>query len=130
MLTALYCAGIFYMSSKQEPIPTDYDFAGLDKLVHVVVYGGLAALVSVGIRRADRPATARRQALAPVLFALCYGITDEIHQWFIPHRNFDPLDLVANTAGAVIAQLALFRWWGIQLWKTRGQRETADRLPG
>lgn len=130
VLTGLYCAGIFYMSSKQDPVPTDYDFAGLDKLAHVAVYGGLAALVSVGMRRQVRTAAVLKQALVPVLFALCYGMTDEFHQWFIPHRNFDPLDLVANTAGAVIAQVVLFRWWDIPPWRTKAPQETADKLPG
>ncbi|HNR31761.1 MAG TPA: VanZ family protein [Candidatus Hydrogenedentes bacterium] len=115
VFTALYCAAIFWVSSQSEPVPTDYRFEGLDKLAHVVVYAGLAALVSSGIRRSGRPTRPAVQALVPLAFAVLYGISDEIHQYFIPERSFDPLDIVANTVGALAAQVALCRWWRVPL---------------
>lgn len=32
-----------------------------------------------------------------------YGISDEIHQLFVPHREFSVRDIVADFAGAVLA---------------------------
>ncbi len=121
-LTALYCAAIFYLSSRSEPVPDNYRFKGLDKVAHVLVYGGLAALVSTGLRRSGRPVRPSVQALAPLAFAVFYGFTDEIHQYFVPLRSFDPLDLLANTGGAFLAQAVLCRWWGIF-------RPAQDRAP-
>ncbi len=46
----------------------------------------------------------------PVIFAIAYGVSDEVHQWFVPRRSFDPWDLVADAAGAVLAGYALHRW--------------------
>ena len=128
--TAAYCAGIFWLSSRPDPVPTDYDFSGFDKLAHMALYGGLAALVSVGMRRSGNPVAPWLQVLVPIAFALFYGVTDEIHQTFIPQRNFDPLDLVANTAGAVLVQALLCRSWGISLRAAEPQPETAGPKPG
>ncbi|MCC6142659.1 MAG: VanZ family protein [Candidatus Hydrogenedentes bacterium] len=104
---ALYCGAIFYMSHQSHPVPEEYQFDGLDKIVHVFLYGGLTALVSAGIRTAPRRASAMRQFWVPIVFAVSFGIVDEFHQYFIPLRNFDPLDVVANTTGALLAQVAL-----------------------
>jgi VanZ family protein len=111
---ALYCGAIFYMSHQSEPVPEEYQFSGVDKAVHLLLYGGLTALVSAGIRTAPRAASPSRQFWVPLLFAIAYGITDEIHQFFIPLRSFDPADIAANSAGALLAQLALcFGLWRI-----------------
>ncbi len=31
------------------------------------------------------------------------GLIDELIQWFLPNRVFDPIDIVFNTAAAVLA---------------------------
>lgn len=111
----VYCGLIFLESSRAVPYQLDQAIPGMDKVVHAAMYGVLAGIVSMGMRRSQRSHTARAQFLLPVLFALLYGISDEIHQWFVPGRNFDPWDVVANTAGAVLVQYYLVvRRWGIQ----------------
>ncbi len=116
LLTALYCAGIFYLSSQSDPLDVEIPFPGMDKALHVLVYGGLAAVVSFGIRRSGNSVSARVQYLAPILFAGLYGVSDEIHQVFVPNRHLDPFDVVADVAGAVLVQTALWLWWR----RTRG----------
>lgn len=102
------------MSSLPDPTPIDLpvDLPGLDKTGHLVLYGGLAAVVSLGVRRSGRPVTPWKQCFVPILFATAYGLTDELHQLFVPLREFDLADLFADTAGASLAQAALcFRWY-------------------
>jgi len=111
LLTVLYCAGIFYLSSKSEPVDMEMTIPGADKAAHVVVYGGLAVLVSFGIRRSGNPVMPLVQFLAPVVFAGLYGLSDEVHQIFVPHRHFDPLDIAADVAGAILVQTTLWLWW-------------------
>ncbi len=80
--------------------------------MHLILYGIMAAIISVGINGATRAPTAGRQWLLPILFVLVYGISDELHQLFVPNRNFDPWDIVANVGGAILVQLVLcgYRW--------------------
>ncbi len=51
----------------------------------------------------------------PWLLALCcvgfsglYGLSDEIHQFYVPGRSADPYDLIADISGAAISVLLIF----------------------
>lgn len=116
LATIVYCAMIFFESSRAIPFQVDQQLPGLDKVVHAGMYGVLAAIVSIGMRRSGAAHSNRRQFWWPILFALLYGISDEAHQHFVPGRSLDPWDVLANTAGAVLAQYVLFtRRWGLKL---------------
>lgn len=88
-----------------------------DKLIHGLAYGGLAALLFVGLR-----APASQRALQIVALIAVLGAIDEFIQSFMPHRDADILDWTADVLGAaaVCAVLALIRvclpqrlrrWW-------------------
>lgn len=113
ILTALYCAAIFYLSSKSKPIPMEMPFPGADKLAHFVLFGGLCAIVSIGILRSGKPRSLAFRLIVPIVFTCLYGLTDEFHQLYVPQRSFDPADLAADAAGAVVAQAALFIYWRV-----------------
>ena len=113
LATALYCAAIFWESSQSRPIKTTIHFSQDDKVAHVLLYGGLAAVVSVGIHRSGKPAWTAWQFWAPIAFATLYGVTDEIHQLFVPMRSCDIFDVMADATGATLTQAVLCGW----LWK-------------
>ena len=109
--TGLYCAAIFWVSHQSElPVPQNaaFMFPGVDKVAHCLVYGGLAAVLSIGIRRSNDPAQPRVQWYVPVGFAILYGLSDEVHQLYVPQREFEWLDLAADGAGATLAQLCVY----------------------
>lgn len=112
--TAAYCALIWRMSA--DPTPPKWELPwqieGLDKLVHVLIYGVLTVIVSVGMRRSGRPVAPWTQCFAPIVFAGLYGLTDEVHQLYVPNRSFDLGDLFADIAGAALVQCALcYLYW-------------------
>lgn len=111
ILTAAYCAMIFALSSSQDLGTVELPFNGADKLIHMTLYAGLAACVSVGIRRSKRPPSPWKQVFVPILFAFFYGFTDEIHQIYVPLRSFDFADMVADLAGATVIQAILCWFW-------------------
>lgn len=83
-----------------------------DWLTHGSAYailGGLACrALSGGLAR---PLTLR-QALLAVALATGYGVTDELHQGFVPNRNADPWDVVKDFGGGLVGSsvsLALAR---------------------
>jgi VanZ family protein len=112
LITVAYCAAIFWLSNApRDPLP-QYRFPGRDKVAHAVIYGGLAAVVSQGIRRRGKPVSPAVQFWAPVVFAGLYGLSDELHQSFVPGRSADALDLLVNVSAALIVQywLCVRRW--------------------
>lgn len=54
----------------------------------------------------------KRIKIIPItlILSILYGILDEIHQYFIPYRAFDPLDMLTDTAGILFAG---FLYYGI-----------------
>jgi hypothetical protein len=129
LTVALYCAAIFYLSSR--PIPEDVEVIffvpGMDKALHGLLYAGLAALVSVGLWRSNERLSRARLVWIPTAFATLYGLSDEIHQRFVPQRTFELADLVADFAGAWIAAHGLARFVLPRL-PLRGAR-VAERNP-
>lgn len=51
------------------------------------------------------PWWASRAWWVAVIGAMAYGVTDEIHQSFVPPREADALDVVADTFGAMALTL-------------------------
>jgi VanZ family protein len=81
-----------------------------DKTAHLFAY----ALLGAGILRALALAewsgvTGARVAYA-VLVSVAYGITDELHQWFVPNRTPDIGDVVADLTGAAVAAGVCWAW--------------------
>lgn len=76
------------------------DTGGLpfDKVAHVAEYAVFALLASRSMRRWVK----NRVLLWVFTLTAVFALVDEYHQQFIPGREFDPLDYVANVAGAVL----------------------------
>ncbi len=121
LLTILYCAGIWWLSGRPDPPGSSYSLPGLDKVAHAILFGGLAGLVSVGLRRSNPGLGFRPQFWAPVLFAVFYGVVDELHQAFVPDRTPSLGDLVADAAGALLVQSVLCGW----VWAATALRKPA-----
>ena len=96
----LWAAAIFAVSA-QPTVPRLPSLLDWDKLQHSAAYavGGLL------IARALGPG--RRGALLAVALGSLHGVTDEIHQHFVPNRSPDPLDWIADTLG-VLAGVGLW----------------------
>ncbi len=102
------CGLIFWQSSGPVPARTPA-LPGLDKLVHAGVYALLAFLAARAFATLPRPYTPRTLAWAAALFATFYGLSDEVHQAFVPDRTADIWDLAADAFGA-FAGAVFYRW--------------------
>ena len=108
----LWAGVIFVLSSIPGTRFPAVDLPHSDKLVHAMLYGVLGGLL---LRALDghrgREAAAAKVLLAVVL-ATVYGISDEIHQLWTPHRTADWRDVAADAVGATLGVLSLvaMRW--------------------
>lgn len=97
---------IFILSAQAKlPIPETVSFRGLDKLLHACAFGTLAFTFSYWFA-ADKWRTKPFRYFALVcLITACYGISDEVHQIFVPGRDASIYDWFADCTGAVLATL-------------------------
>jgi VanZ family protein len=106
---ALYAGTIFYLSDQlhpQEKLPSFLFEEFSDKTLHAVEYGILALLCYRAFRWASGPAVARQAVLLAIVTASVYGMTDEVHQTFVPLRESGWEDWLADTIGAAIGALS------------------------
>ncbi len=101
---AVYAGLIFYLSSLPYPAKELPSLFGQlnDKLVHVVEYGVFAILLYRACRWAAGAWGAERAWWLAIVGAVFYGLTDELHQSFVPPRMADHWDVVADALGAVL----------------------------
>jgi len=102
-----YCGFIFFLSSQSRLIDTPLDFPNKDKLVHAIAY----AIMAYAAWSAFRHHLAKHLLLAvvSVLFASMYGVSDEFHQSFVAGRDADVWDWLADTVGASLMVVVLYR---------------------
>lgn len=96
--------------SSQSELPKTPSIPYLDKIAHTILYAGLAFVVSLGIWRSNEHVVPKIQFIIPIAFATLYGISDEIHQIFVPNRSFEIADILVDFLGATIIQFILCGW--------------------
>lgn len=106
---------IFYYSSLSEPMPAVKD-KPYEKMVntlsHMSEYAGLAFWFYFGWTR-GRPFRIKptpRFLVYAATMAVAYGVTDEVHQIYVPGRTFQWLDLIVDTVGSGFAVLGIGVW--------------------
>ena len=100
-------AAIFYVSSlHQAPLPEGVS----DKPAHAFGYLGFGLVIARALAGGLPPRITMRQALIGLALASFYGITDELHQYFVPGRSADIADWYSDSIGSAIALLGCWAW--------------------
>lgn len=73
-------------------------------VAHLVAYTVLGALLAMALGAWTRPSPGR--AAAAAIVAVLYGVSDEIHQSFVPERTGQAQDVVVDAIGALLGVLA------------------------
>jgi VanZ family protein len=100
----LYVTVIFALSS-QAYLPSPIHFTYGDKLAHVAEYLVLGLLLVRALRATLRVSRPLFAAMIAIGFVVLVGASDEFFQSFIPGRQSDIFDLLADVLGGAIAQL-------------------------
>jgi VanZ family protein len=81
-----------------------------DKHEHFAAYGVLSACVLRGLSGATLAGVTGGTAAGAAIIATIYGLSDELHQRFVPGRDASWLDVAADAIGAVAGAGAIWAW--------------------
>ncbi len=123
-------AFIFYLSSRTSLPAIGPEFPQKDKAGHIAAYALWAFLFSLALRATWPTLSGRAALLIAILGGVLYGASDELHQAFVPPREADLLDLLADGAGSFLGAL-LHRIAGYRNpWRVRRPADDAARRRG
>lgn len=97
----LYCLLIFIQSSYpvSQSLPA---IPHMDKLAHIVAYALLGFLFFRAFQSTSIWKSAVLIVILSALASSMFGISDEIHQHFVPSRTADIVDVLADVAGSFL----------------------------
>ncbi|OIO71940.1 MAG: hypothetical protein AUJ56_02975 [Zetaproteobacteria bacterium CG1_02_49_23] len=95
-----WCGLIFFLSS-QSALPLPPMFPHADKLIHAGAYAVMGIFAWRMFQHSSCPAVLHM--ILSVCVCSLYGISDEWHQSFVPGRDSDVADWLADTIGALLA---------------------------
>ena len=100
-MPVLGCAGfVFYLSSLSSPHAPHFQFS--DKVYHVIAYATLGFLWVRALRPSERGWSLWKILALAFAGCLLYGLSDEYHQSFIPHRAVEVADVATDAIGGVL----------------------------
>jgi VanZ family protein len=99
---------IFGLSSIRYPPSGPAAFS--DKSLHAILYFGLGVLVVRALSGGWRRSVTFGTAVLAVVICALYGVSDELHQYFVPPRQVEAFDVLADALGAAIAAGGLYAY--------------------
>ena len=108
-LLVLGCASVIFFLSSQSQLPglLFFEDRGLSKVLHAVEFGLLSLLLYWAIGCSSSTIALQARCGLSVLISVMFGISDEIHQMFVPMRYGDPYDVLADAVGSVCVFIVL-----------------------
>jgi VanZ family protein len=100
-IVVLYASLIFFVSSI-EGSELDTGPPGIDKLLHLIEYLILSFLLYASFTKSSNKIKKGTIFLLSFSISALYGISDEIHQLFVPNRYFELLDILSDGLGSLI----------------------------
>lgn len=105
---ALFYALLIFVVSAIPQIPPPLGFKWGDKVAHLLEYGVFSFLLFLAFYTSGKESLKRHVFLLSVLIGMVYGLSDEIHQKFVPGRNCDIYDFLADGLGIIVVQTVLW----------------------
>ncbi len=104
---------IFFLSSISTLTAPDLGFNFQDKLHHFAFFAFYGLLLARAFYYQDwSPGIKKSYVLIAITFGSLYALSDELHQYFVPGRDMDIWDFVADSFG-IIGGVLLFHYWSM-----------------
>jgi len=113
--TVLWMGVIFFLSTLPESVTPGRDILP-DKVCHAGEYFILAFLILFALQRTTRVRFSTSFWIT-LAWGVAYGLSDEMHQLYVPTRQFDVTDIAADACGVVVL---FFILWVLQRSGERG----------
>lgn len=112
---------IFFLSHQPGDSMDLLSFPGLDKVAHISIYGLLAGSIIYAFNPLFRISNPKWVIFITLCICLLYGISDELHQSFIPNREKSLADVLADFTGGVFTCLV---WYRTRKWRATSSYRT------
>ena len=111
---------IFYLSFFTPPKTDMEEIPGIDKIVHMCMYGGLCSIIWIEYLLKHRQVNLQRVLIwgiaAPIIMS---GVIELLQAYCTENRGGEWMDFAANTSGVVLAALAGYYILRPFIWKTK-----------
>ncbi len=108
LLVVIYASFIFILSSLSSPDLSLFPVFYLsDKLFHLVEFSAFGFLLYRAFSEYQAP---KKAFMTSFFIASLYGFTDELHQYIVPLRNAEALDLLADSLGGLLGAGIAMTW--------------------
>jgi VanZ family protein len=98
--------GLIFTLSAQPHLRVPWSYENGDKVAHITEYFGLGILLVRALRTLPRIRSAMLAGLTAVAIGVGIGGSDELFQSTVPGRDSSVFDLVADSVGVTLAQIA------------------------
>jgi VanZ family protein len=120
-----YAALIFALSSMTLDIDELKPVLTFDKLLHFAEYYVLGYLLMRAFTTSGIPLLAASPVAVTILVGSAYGLSDEIHQAFVPGRDVSSVDFLFDAAGVSLAAFT-YPWVRHRLWPVRALEDRIE----
>ncbi len=98
----LYSILIFFLSSIQQSKLPPVQIVGFDKIVHLIEYLLYGMTLMLAYSRSTSDKVINNAFKLSLITGIIYAATDEIHQLYVPGRDFSIFDFAADAAGVFL----------------------------
>ena len=121
----IYCLLIYIQSSypSSEDIPSIPYF---DKILHFAAYALLGALFLRALKTLPIKDNIKLITILAITLSSLYGISDEIHQHYVPYRDADITDALADIIGSIFGVYIYNFFWLERRWKKRHKQPNSS----
>ena len=100
-----YLILMFFLSSLPGKEIPDVEVPYFDKLLHLLEYAVLGFLLMRGLKNSELKFSNISFIIFTAIFSTLYGLSDELHQSFVPDRDMSLLDVLFDCIGGVIGSI-------------------------
>jgi VanZ family protein len=105
-IPAILIAALIWFLSSQSILPKPKGILGFDKLQHLLAFAVLTGAMCLWVSREKWKVRRLLYILIIASIGSVYGIIDEVHQYFVPGRDCNVWDWIADTLGSMIGAAA------------------------